>query len=146
MVSVAASAAAAFTRGLINAQARRKVAIIEGDPLRGRGLPAPSPPPPTQATADEPEQEQQHHGSDKGVEDQRDDAGAEMDTEPRQQPVADERTDQANNQIADQSETAAFHHSAGKPSGDNADDQDDQKTFVRQMHGQPPSKSIASAI
>jgi hypothetical protein len=69
-----------------------------------------------------------------------------METELGQQPVADKRPDQANDQVADQTETAAFHHSAGEPSGDNSDDQDDEETLIGKMHGRPPNKTIGSII
>ena len=65
---------------------------------------------------------------------------------PRHQPIADKRADQANYQIADQSETATLHQPAGEPSRDNADDQDDKKTLIGQMHGRPPSKNIKKII
>src|SRR5690348_6491807 len=67
-----------------------------------------------------------------------------METEPRQQPIADKCADQADDQIADQPKSAALHHSAGEPSRDNSDDQDDEETLVGKVHGQPPSKTIAS--
>ena len=57
------------------------------------------------------------------------------DAELRQQPVADEGADNADDEIADEAEAGPAHDFAGEPAGDEADQQDDQKTFVRQMHG-----------
>jgi hypothetical protein len=57
-----------------------------------------------------------------------------MNPKLRQQPVADKGANQANDQITDKSETAAFHHSAGEPAGDNANKDDDQDAFVGQAH------------
>src|SRR5580700_7689239 len=101
-------------------------------------LPAPAAPsrPVAEATAaDQAEDEEKHDRADKGVDDERDHADAEMNTELRQQPVADEGADQSDDQIADQAETAAGHHPAGKPSGDDTDDKNDQKTLVGKVHG-----------
>src|SRR6516164_2272130 len=85
-------------------------------------LPA-SPPTPTPPTAaDEPKQQEKHDGPYEGVEDESNDAGAKMDAEPWQQPVAYKCADQADNQISDQTETAALHDSTGEPSCDNPHD------------------------
>jgi hypothetical protein len=102
-----------------------------GRVLRLEALPAFSPSPSSPAAAThQPQQQQQHDRTYKGIEDQSHEPGAEMDTEPRQKPIADKRADQANDQVPDQAETAAFHYSAGKPSGDNADDQDNDETLI----------------
>jgi hypothetical protein len=101
-------------------------------------LPASPPTPATPTTAaHQPKQQKKHHRANEGVDDQGNDPGAKMDANPRQQPIADKRADQANNQVTDQSKAAAFHDSAGEPSGDNADDQDDKKTLIGQIHGRP---------
>ena len=41
----------------------------------------------------------------------------------RQQPVGDERADDADHDVAEQAETHAFDDQAGKPARDRADDQ-----------------------
>jgi hypothetical protein len=94
------------------------------------------------SAANQPEQQEKHHGAYESVQNQRDDAAAEVNTDARQQPIADKRADQAYNQIADQSEAAAFHHSAGEPARNNANNQDDQETFIGQMHGRFPQKPM----
>jgi hypothetical protein len=53
-----------------------------------------------------------------------------MDAKPRQQPIANERTEKANYQIANQAKPTPFHHSACQPSGNNSDDYDDQKALI----------------
>ena len=53
-----------------------------------------------------------------------------MDADLRQQPVADERADDADDKIADQSEPGPAHDLAGQPAGEQTDHQDDQKTFI----------------
>jgi hypothetical protein len=52
-----------------------------------------------------------------------------MDAELRQQPVANERADYSDDEIADQSESGPAHDLAGQPAGEKTDHQDDQKTF-----------------
>jgi len=98
-------------------------------------LPAPPPAPATPTAANQSKQQKEHNGTYEGIDDQGNDPGAKMDAEPRQQPIADERAGQANYQVADQPEPAALHHSAGEPSRDNTDDQDDEKTLIGQIHG-----------
>jgi hypothetical protein len=59
----------------------------------------------------------------------------EMNTKLRQQPVANERTDQTDEQVTDEPEAAALHHPASQPTGDNSDHDDDEETLIGQMHG-----------
>ena len=53
----------------------------------------------------------------------------------RQQPISNERPDDADDKVAYQTVAAAPHDVAGEPPGDNADNNDDEETFVRQVHG-----------
>src|SRR5271170_6326219 len=57
-----------------------------------------------------------------------------MDTQLRQQPISDERPDNADNQVADEAVAATPHDIASQPPGNNADDNDDDETFVREVH------------
>jgi hypothetical protein len=52
-------------------------------------------------------------------------------TQPRQQPISDERPDNANYQVADQAVAATAHDVVSKPPGDNANDNDNDETFIR---------------
>jgi hypothetical protein len=54
-----------------------------------------------------------------------------MDTQLRQQPISDERPDNPDNQVADEAVAATPHDVAGQPAGDNANDDDNDKTSVR---------------
>src|SRR6202051_1072098 len=77
------------------------------DAIIGIGLRFPSPAPPTPAAtpaAHQPNHNQEQHGADGGVDDGGDNAGPEVDAELRQEPVADERADYADDEIADESE------------------------------------------
>jgi hypothetical protein len=53
-----------------------------------------------------------------------------MDAELRQQPVANERADNADDEIGDESVSGPPHDLAGQPAGNQTDQQDDQKTFI----------------
>src|SRR5215471_17750458 len=57
-----------------------------------------------------------------------------MDMKSRQKPISDKCANKANDQIADQSETAAPHHEAGQPSGNNPDKNNCQQTLIGQVH------------
>jgi hypothetical protein len=89
-------------------------------------LPPPAPPssiPP--APANQAQDEEEDDRAYKGIYDQGNDARAEMDAKSRQQPIANESTEKANYQIADETKPATFHHSSGQPTGNNSDEDDD---------------------
>jgi hypothetical protein len=52
----------------------------------------------------------------------------------RQQPISDERPDNADYQVANEAVAATAHDVAGKPPGDNAYDNDNDETFIREVH------------
>ena len=57
----------------------------------------------------------------------------------RQQPAGDEGADDADDDIADQPEAAAFHDHAGQPAGDGADNQpNDKALYVHDLTPQIP--------
>jgi len=98
-------------------------------------LPASSPASSPSASATyEPENKQEQERADCGVDDRRDNAGSEVEAELGQQPVADECTDDSDDNIADDPEPGALHDLAGQPSGSEAHYQDDQETFTRHVH------------
>src|SRR5579863_7047835 len=76
------------------------------------GLPPPAPAPTAAeaaATAQQPHHKQKQDGANGGVDDRRNNSGPEMDAELRQQPVANERADYSDDEIADQSESGPAH-------------------------------------
>jgi hypothetical protein len=106
--------------------------------------PTPAAPPAIAPTAagDEPDDEQEDDGADSGVDDQSNRAYAQMHAQSRQHPIANERADNADKQIADQAKSGAAHDFACRPPRDNADDQNDEKTFVGQIHASfPPTET-----
>jgi hypothetical protein len=58
-----------------------------------------------------------------------------MDTDLRQQPVANECADDTYYEIGDESESRPPYDLSGQPTGNKTDEQYDQKTFIRHMHG-----------
>ena len=81
-----------------------------------------------------------------------DDAAADVQSYPWQQPAADEGADDADDDIADEAEANAFHDQAGEPAGNGADDeQDDQSLRVPWRvflpdRGDAPSGSRRSVV
>ena len=61
----------------------------------------------------------------RGVDDRRNNTRAKADTELRQQPAADERADNADNQIANEPKAGSLYDLAGEPSRDEADQEYD---------------------
>jgi hypothetical protein len=72
--------------------------------------PTPSPP---GSTTNEPDDQQQYQRADGGVDDRRNNARAKMDAELRKQPTTDERTNNSNDEIADDPKSGALHDLAG---------------------------------
>jgi hypothetical protein len=84
---------------------------------------------------DEPDDEQQYDGADGGVDDRADNSVAKMDSELRQQPVADEGTDNSDYHVTNYAKTRPPDDLAGQPAGNETDQQYDEETFVRHVHG-----------
>src|ERR1700758_3926715 len=66
-----------------------------------------------------------------------------MNIKSRQQPVTDKCANQTHQQITDQSKTSALYHPACEPSGNNANNNDNQETLTGQMHDLASSERIA---
>ena len=77
---------------------------------------------------DQPEKNEQDDRAECGVGDERDLTGTEVDAQLRQQPIADKCPDDADDQVADETVAATPHDVAGEPSGDNADNNNDDQT------------------
>src|SRR5262249_53668113 len=93
---------------------------------------SPSPP-----AVNEPQNDQENDGTDGGHDDGRNDAGAEVDAQLGQQPAADEGADDADADVRDEAVTGAFDDLSGKPSRDQADQQNDENRFIRHAHFLP---------
>src|SRR5258708_3407446 len=83
--------------------------------LRLPAAAAPTAAPPAPASAQQPDDKQQHDRADRCVDDRGDDSGAEMDAEAREQPVADESTHDADEDIADDAEAGPLDDLACQP-------------------------------
>src|SRR5271165_2344881 len=60
-----------------------------------------------------------------------------MNSEAMQKPNADERADDANRRVADETKPVAPNNLASQPSGDDPNNQNDKQPLVRQMHALP---------
>jgi hypothetical protein len=72
---------------------------------------------PVAAAPDEPHDEQQQDSAYRGVGDCRDNSGTKIDTEPRQQPSPNEGTDNADDEITNESKTGPAHDLTSQPAG-----------------------------
>jgi hypothetical protein len=79
---------------------------------------------------DEPENNQKQYGADGGGNDRRNDPGAEVDAQLGQQPTADQGADDPNAEVGNQTVAGTPHDLAGQPSGDEADQQNNEKAFT----------------
>ena len=84
---------------------------------------------PFAAATDEPQNDQQQNGTDGGGDYRADDAGAEVNTHRRKQPAADQGADDAKTEVGNEAVAGAAHEVAGQPSGNQADDKYNEKTF-----------------
>src|SRR5438128_2312025 len=110
MTSIVSGANDAFEKSNMATPTRRqpRAPAFHGRPmpLREHGSPAAAPAAapaasPSATAADQPDHEQQQHRAYGGVDDRADHAAAEMHAELRQQPAADERAQDSDNDIAD---------------------------------------------
>jgi len=84
--------------------------------------------------ASEADKEQQYQCTDRGADDCRENAGADMDAELSKQPVTDKRADDTDQKIADDPEASAPGDLPRQPSGNQADNNDDENAFISHVH------------
>jgi hypothetical protein len=82
------------------------------------------------ATANQAKQQEKYNGSDKGIDDQGDNPDPEVNTQPRQQPIANEGADQTDQQVSNESKAATLHHPARQIAGNDSDNDDDEEALV----------------
>src|SRR5579863_2783963 len=87
---------------------------------------------------DQPDNQQQYDGADRRIDDFRQQAGADRDAEFRKQEAREQRAGDTDDDVADDAKAGAAHDLAGQPAGDQADEQNDNQTFVRNMHENSP--------
>src|SRR5260370_23624617 len=88
----------------------------------------------TAAGWDQPHDQQQHNGADRGIDDLRYQAGADMDAELRKQKAGNQRASDTDENIADDAKARAAHDLAGQPAGDEADKQNNDDAFIGYLH------------
>jgi hypothetical protein len=94
-------------------------------------LPTPAPSCiPAAAAANELDDEKEYQCPDRGIDNGRDDAGAEVNAEAGQHPAADKGTNHSNDEVADDAETGPLHDLTSQPSGDKTDQQYEEKAFT----------------
>jgi hypothetical protein len=89
---------------------------------------------PSATAADERQDKQKQNGADRGIDDGGNDSGSKSNTELRQQPAADECAKNPENEIPDQAKSSSAHDLTGEPPGDDANHEDDEKTFTGHVH------------
>jgi hypothetical protein len=102
---------------------------------------SPSPSPAT-GSAKQSHKQQQQYCTNRGVDDRTEHSGAQVDAEPRQQPIADKRADDPDEKIANNSEPRPTNDFTGQPSGDDANEQYDQQALIGHMHWSPRSLGV----
>jgi hypothetical protein len=95
--------------------------------FRDAGSPSTAPP---GAASHQFYEQQQYDGSDRRVDDGADDTGAEMNAQFGQQPAANERADDPDQQITDQPEAGSSNDLTRQPARYNADEQNDDETLT----------------
>jgi hypothetical protein len=107
-------------------QAAILVALFAPTPVRTVvwtwALPAPS-------AVDEPENDEKQYGSESGGDNGRDDSAADVDSQLRKQPTADESADDPEADVRNETVAGTPHNLAGQPSRDKADQQNYQNAF-----------------
>src|SRR5215475_1011559 len=96
----------------------------------------------TKATTEQAQDEQEDHRAYESIHDCGDDSRAKMNAEPRQQPIADKRSDETNKQITYQPEAAALHDAAGEPASNDSNQNDNEQTLIRQVHDLSPRRAV----
>jgi hypothetical protein len=98
-------------------------------PPRLPTTPAPSTAPTTVA-CQEPNDDEQCDGTDGSVDDQSDRSNTKMNVQSRQQPIANERSDNSHDQVSDEPKSTHSNNLTSQPPSNNADDYYDDKAFV----------------
>jgi hypothetical protein len=84
---------------------------------------------PSTAAVNEPQNDQKQNGTDCGGNNGGNDPSAEMDSQLGEQPTADQGADDPNADVSNETVSGASYNMAGQPSRDEADEENDDKTF-----------------
>jgi hypothetical protein len=96
--------------------------------------PTPTPTPVTPTAANQSKDEQKYDRSYKSVYYQGNEPHTKVNTKLRQQPIADERADEADHQIADKPKPTTLHDSTRQPPSNNTDNYNHQQTLIKKVH------------
>jgi hypothetical protein len=86
------------------------------------------------AAAQKTYQQEQHDRAYRGIGNGRTNACAKVNADARQQPIADEGSQNADDDVADEPEPGAPHKLTGQPAGHETHQQDNQQTFIGNVH------------
>jgi hypothetical protein len=98
---------------------------------------------PAAAAMDKPQHDQQQDGAERRGNDRAEET-AEVDAERRKQLASDQRADDAETEVGHEAVAGATNDDSGQPTGDQADEENDEKTFCR--HGARPASCVDQAV
>jgi hypothetical protein len=99
---------------------------------------------PTAAFSENSKNYQKQHGSDGGRGDRADHTGTNVDIQLRQQPGTDKSANDADDEVANETETCSAHELSGEPSGNDTNDQYDEQALIGNLHGVLRSQSLCA--
>lgn len=101
--------------------------------VAGRPFPDSSAPEPPASALDQSDDDQKDHGTDCRIDYRSDDPGAECNPELRKHPAPDQRTDNPDRHVPDQTQSGASNYQASQPSSNQSNEKYDQKAFSAQL-------------
>src|ERR1700741_4864080 len=84
---------------------------------------------PAATAANELDDREKDDGADRCVDDRGRYSGAQVNIQSRQQPIADKRADDSDDDVTDYAEARTSHDQGGQPAGYQTDDENDDETF-----------------
>src|SRR6266851_7135282 len=93
------------------------------------------------AGSKQPHDQQQDDGADRRIEDLAHEAGADGNAELRKQQTGDQRAEHTDDNIADDAKAGAADDLPGEPACNQADEQNNEKALIGQLHQNSPSWS-----
>src|ERR1700682_2718242 len=86
------------------------------------------------AGSNQPHDQQQHDRADRGIDDLRNETGADVNAKFGEKQTGDQRAGDADQNVADDPKARAAHDLAGQPASHQADEQNDENAFIGQYH------------
>jgi hypothetical protein len=99
---------------------------------------------PSAPSVDQPENDKEDNGADRGRDDRRNNAGAEVDSQLGQQPASDEGADDTDADVGNDAVAGAANNLSGQPARDQADQQNHENRFVRHARFLPFATTVVA--